>query len=186
MASKNSKKNDSESVSKEQLIDQLFQGMDQVDAHFDATLKAMGLDPKGTRFKTETAHCIAMVRSWIDSGETDDYEVLSQLWEQRKDQVKADYQAGASAITTTEQNGITPHQRGANMLASPKVRQAYDAGTQLGAAAGAQVMDKAFWAGFDNGVGKLEISDVIPTGEDIDGMVTSAIASLSNSTEQSS
>lgn len=158
-----------QAVTRAELIEQLFSGIDTPDAELDLTLSAMGLDPKVKKFKAETAYSISVCRSWIDGGEIKDYEALAKCWAERKDSVIADYKNNESALTAHSENGLQVNEQvdeqadgnPAHMLAKP-AQDSFDAGLDVAMTAAqriqhnqrltTQVLDAAFFEGFKEGM----------------------------------
>ncbi|ABW32837.1 hypothetical protein [Acaryochloris marina] len=173
-------KSSNDAVSRTQLLEQFFNGIEDSEEELANTLKAMGLKPNGTKFKQQTAYCIGIVRSWVDSGEITDYDALSQVWEERKESVNAAYEQESSALTSVQQgdmvagNDVGSHtgtdagshtgNNPAHNLSIPAQRS-YDAGLQIAQGMegriqhnqelAAKVVDGAFYRGLNDGLGKL-------------------------------
>ena len=158
-----------QSVTRVELIEQLFGGIDNPEAELDLTLTAMGLNPKVKKFKAETAYTIAVCRSWIDSGEIQDYDALAKAWAERKDSVIAEYQSNGSALATQDKNGLQVNEQAddnpAHMLAAP-AQSSFNAGLDTAMTAAqriqhnqrltTQVLDAAFFEGFKEGMEQIE------------------------------
>lgn len=169
---KSSNNTNGQAVTRAELIEQLFGGIDTPDAELDLTLNVMGLDPKVKKFKAETAYSIAVCRSWIDSGEIKDYDTLAKAWTERKDGVIADYKNSESALTTHSKNGLQVSEQAndqadsnpAHILAKP-AQANFDAGKELIESSAerilhnqrltAQVLDAAFFEGVKEGMEQL-------------------------------
>ena len=165
---KSSNTTNGQAVTRSELIEQLFSGIDTPDAELDLVLNAMGLDPKVKKFKAETAYTIAVCRSWIDSGEIKDYDALAKAWAERKDSVIAEYNTNGSALTTQSENGLQVNEQAddnpAHMLAAP-AQSSFNAGLDVARTAAqriqhnqrltTQVLDAAFFEGFKEGMEKV-------------------------------
>lgn len=166
----------SETVTRTQLLERYFNGIEEADAHLDHTLKAMGLKPGGKNFKPITAYCIGVARSWIDRGEFDNYDALEQAWGERKGSVEAAFEQEGGALTQAQHGdmvagsdvdshtGSHTGSHAAQNLAIPAQRS-YDAGLQIAQGMegriqhnqelAAKVVDGAFYRGLTDGLGKL-------------------------------
>ena len=177
-------KSSNDTVSRTQILEQFFNGIENSNDELASTLKAMGLKPNGTKFKQQTAYCIGVVRSWVDSGEITDYDALNQAWEERKESVNAAFEQDSSALTFVQSSDmVTGNHVGshtgshtgtdagshtgnnpAHNLAIPAQRS-YEAGLQIAQgmegriqhnqALAAKVVDGAFYRGLNDGLGKL-------------------------------
>lgn len=157
----------SETVTRTQLLGRYFNGIEEADAHLDHTLKAMGLKPGGKNFKPITGYCIGVARSWIDSGEFDNYDALKQAWGERKGSVEAAFEKEGGALAQAQQSDVVGRENSqASHLLKAPAQQSYDAGLQIAQsmegriqtnqALAAQVVDAAFYRGLSDGLGKLE------------------------------
>ncbi|BDM83843.1 hypothetical protein [Acaryochloris marina] len=173
-------KSSNDAVTRTQLLEQFFNGIEDSEEELANTLKAMGLKPNGTKFKQQTAYCIGVVRSWVDSGEITDYDALNRAWEERKESVNAAFEQESSALTSVQHGdmvagnhtgnkvgNLTGNHTGnnpAHNLAIPAQRS-YDAGLQIAQGMegriqhnqklAAKVVDGAFYRGLNDGLGKL-------------------------------
>lgn len=154
-------------VTRQQLLDRSFKGMADPNKELTRTLEAMGLKATGKSFKPETAHCIITCWGWIDSQEVTKFDDLAKLWNERKDQVIADYKANGSALAISEGGAmeqasdfVNPGQSLASAIQEP-AQNSYEAGLALTRIAAdriqhntqltAQVLDAAFFEGVQDG-----------------------------------
>lgn len=173
-------KSNSDAVTRTQLLEQFFNGIENSDEELANTLKAMGLKPNGTKFKQQTAYGIGVARSWVDSGEITDYDALSQAWEERKESVNAAFEQESSALASVQHgdmvagNNVGSHtgnnagnhagNNPAHNLSLPAQRS-YEAGLHIAQGMegriqhnqelAAKVVDGAFYRGLNDGLGKL-------------------------------
>ncbi|WP_299488887.1 hypothetical protein [Acaryochloris sp. IP29b_bin.137] len=201
-------KSNSDAITRAQLLEQFFHGIDNADEELGNTLKAMGLKPNGTKFKPQTAYCIGTVRSWVDSGEITDYDALNQAWEERKESVNAAFEQDSSALTSVQSSDMvagnhTDNHTGnhtgnnpAHNLATPAQRS-YAAGLQIAQGMegriqhnqelAAKVVDGAFYRGLNDGLGKLG-NDYQPeplvTDQQVDDILNQVVENARRSHEQ--
>lgn len=205
-------KSSNDAVSRTQLLEQFFNGIENSEEELANTLKAMGLKPNGTKFKQQTAYCIGTVRSWVDSGEITDYDALQRAWEERKESVNAAFEQESSALTSVQHgdmvagNHVGSHtgnhtgtdtgNNPAHNLAIPAQRS-YDAGLQIAQGMegriqhnqelAAKVVDGAFYRGLNDGLGKLG-NDYQPeplvTEQQVDDILNQVVETARRSHEQ--
>ena len=177
-------KSSNDAVTRTQLLEQFFNGIEDSEGELANTLKVMGLKPNGTKFKQQTAYCIGVVRSWVDSGEITDYDALNQAWEERKESVNAAFEQESSALTSVQQGDMVAGNHTGNKVGnltgnhadnhtgnnpahnlSLPAQRSYEAGLQIAQGMegriqhnqelAAKVVDGAFYRGLNDGLGKL-------------------------------
>lgn len=169
------------SVTRQQLIDTHFQGLDDPDKEFDNVLVAMGLKAGGKKFKGQTAYSITVCRGWINSGEIDSYEKLTERWADSKDDIALQFTKMSSAMTPTGEPGGLTTSDSQNGISVPSPAMALAEPAQASYAAGEEVMgmaaqriaqntelaqqvfDAAFFEGMKSGMSKMEFQTKKPS-----------------------
>ena len=157
-------------MTRQELIDKYFIGVEDAEAEFNATLVAMGLKSGGKKFKAQTAYGISVCRGWVQAGEIESYEKLSERWKDAKDEVTAQFTKMQSSLAQADANGsITAGEsqdtftdgNPAHMLAAP-AQSSFNAGLDVARTAAQRIqhnqqtdhpsVDAAFFEGFKEGM----------------------------------